>query len=299
MNSQYKRDFIQAGAIAREVRAYGKSLLQPGASYQEIIRRLQEKIHELGARPAFPPQIALNHIAAHFLTQPDEEIILSDQVVKLDIGVCCHGAIGDCATTVDLSGQHSKLIAAAEAALVAAEASLAVGQSVRDIGRIIETTITAYGFQPIRNLTGHGLGHYQIHTEPPIPNFDDRNAKGRIKPNMTFAIEPFATTGKGWIEERGEPTIFAQVGAGGREVRPELSAIMQKIGAFQRLPFAVHDLIDESMSAAYVRNALIQLCNTRIIAGYAPLVEVTKGIVAQAENSVLVDENGRVFITTR
>ena len=54
---------------------------------------------------------------------------------------------------------------------------------------------------------GHGLGHYKIHTDPPIPNYDD-GSKGLIKPGMTFAIEPFATDGKGLIFETGVPTIF-------------------------------------------------------------------------------------------
>src|SRR5258706_1290048 len=103
MNQKYQSYFLHAGKLASEVRTYGKSLIKSGASYNGVIKKIGEKIVELGAIAAFPPQIALNDVAAHFLPQPDEDIIFSDQLVKLDIGVCFNGAIGDCAVSVDLS----------------------------------------------------------------------------------------------------------------------------------------------------------------------------------------------------
>ncbi len=112
--------------------------------------KINQKIIELGAKPAFPPQMALNNVAAHFLPLPGEDIIFSNELVKLDIGVCYHGAIGDCAVTVDLSGKYQDLIDAAEAALAKAEQSLRVGQPIKEIGKIIEETILSSGFKPIR-----------------------------------------------------------------------------------------------------------------------------------------------------
>lgn len=296
MNQSYKKNFLQAGAIAREVRAFGKSLIVPGASYNAIIRAIHGKIRELGATAAFPPQIALDNVAAHYLPQPDEDITLNAQVVKLDIGVCCQGAIGDCAVTVDLSGKYGRLVEAAEAALAAAEASITVGQRVRDIGKIIAETIHSYGFKPIHNLAGHGLGEYQIHTAPSIPNCDEARAKAIIKAGMTFAIEPFATTGAGWIDEKGEAAIFSQISKG--SVPADYRELMARVASFEQLPFAIHD-VQGSLSLGALRKGLAELCKRQIIAGYAPLLEIAQGIVAQAENSVLVDENGKVFVTTR
>ena len=63
--------------------------------------KIEEKIEELGAKPAFPAQISCNHLAAHFC--PDEDdIIFSDQLACLDVGVHVEGYIGDNAVTVDL-----------------------------------------------------------------------------------------------------------------------------------------------------------------------------------------------------
>ena len=97
MNQEYKQDFIQAGKYAGQVRQFGKELIKPGASYNEVVALIREKIRSLGALPAFPPQIALNDVAAHFLPTPNEDIVFSNEIIKLDIGICYRGAIGDCA----------------------------------------------------------------------------------------------------------------------------------------------------------------------------------------------------------
>ena len=297
MNQKYKQNFIQAGQLAKQVRAFGKSLIQQGASYIDVMNKIQRKIMELGARPAFPPQLALNHVAAHFLPMPGEDIEFTDQIVKLDIGVCYEGAIGDCAVTVDLSGRYQGLIDAAEAALLNAEKIVRVGLPVKEIGKVIEATIQSYGYVPIRNLSGHGLGEYKIHTSPIIPNYEDQS-KAVIKAGMTFAIEPFATNGKGLIYEGGEAAIFGL--ASPRPLQSELArSLLTVIRSFSGLPFSLHDLITPEWPYDKVKSGLGELIKAGVVTGYAPLLEQGDGMVAQAENSVLVDEKGNVIITTR
>ncbi len=297
MDNAYKQDFIRAGALAREIRAFGKSLITRGASYNDVISQINQKIFELGARPAFPPQIALNDVAAHFLPEPGQNISFVDQVVKLDIGVSYKGAIGDCAVTVDLSGKHQVLVDAAEAALLAAEQIIKVGLPLREIGKVIEQTAQSFGLSPVRNLCGHGLGRFKIHTSPTIPNCDNKST-ALIRPGMTFAIEPFVSTGIGMIYETGAPTIFGFVAE--RRVRSELArTLLAKIASFDRLPFAIHALVTPELPLATVRHGLDELLKANAIEGYPPLVEQSHGLVAQAENSVLIDMNGTVIITTR
>lgn len=296
MKEKYKNDFIQAGAFAKEVRAFGKSLIKPGASYNDVISQINKKIIDLGAIPAFPPQIALNEVAAHYLPSPIEDIIFSNQVVKLDVGICFNGAIGDCAVTIDLSGKHQDLIDAAEAALLAAEKKIKVGLPVREIGKTIAEEITARGFDPVMNLSGHGLGFNKIHCPPGIPNYDD-NSKAVVKPGMTFAIEPFATNGKGFIFEAPNPMIFSVVKS--RKTESSLAEkLLIKMKTFNGLPFAMHDLLDV-VAYEEAQKGIEELLKLGIIYGYGPLIECGLGMVAQAENSVLVDNDGTVTITTR
>lgn len=297
MKEQYKQNFLRAGAIAKEVRAFGKSLIKKGASYNHVFEQIRSKIFALGAIPAFPPQLALNDVAAHFLPFPGSDILFSNEVVKLDVGICYEGAIGDCAVTVDLSGKHQALIEAAEAALWNAEQKIKVGLPIREIGLTIEKTILSFGFQPIRNLCGHGLGVYKVHISPLIPNYGDQST-GVIKPGMTFAIEPFATTGRGLIYETTNPTIFSFLQD--KPLRNEnAQLLLKRIKEFKGLPFAIHDVLSENTPFIQTQHALSELLKAGIIAGYPPLVEEAHGLVAQAENSVLVDNAGQVFITTR
>ncbi len=297
MNEQYKQNFIRAGAIAKQVRSFGKSLIQSGASYNGVIAQIHKKIAELGARAAFPPQIALDTVAAHFLPQPGYDIIFSKEVVKLDIGVCVNGAIGDCAVTVDLSGENQALLDAAEAALLNAEQIIKVGLPVREIGKVIAKTISSYGLKPVKNLSGHGLGYYKVHTPPTIPNYDD-DSKTIIKPGMTFAIEPFATNGKGQIYEGQNPTIYSE--SSKRPIRSDLGRrVLTTIQTFHGLPFAIHDLLANGLNLVEVRLGLAELHTAGVILGYPPLIEEGNGLVAQAENSVLIDLKGNVIITTR
>lgn len=297
MNEQYKQNFIRAGSIAKQIRSFGKLLITPGASYNDVIDQIHKKIVTLGARPAFPPQIALDAVAAHFLPQPGYDIIFSKEIVKLDIGVCVDGAIGDCAVTVDLSGKHQALIDAVEAALLNAEQIIQVGLPIREIGRVIAKTIASFGCKPVKNLSGHGLGYYQVHTPPTIPNYDD-NSTAIIKPGMTFAIEPFATNGRGLIYEAHNPTIFSLVAE--RPIQSDLARrVLATIKIFHGLPFSIHDLLANGLNLVEVKVGLKELHAAGIILGYPPLIEEASGMVAQAENSVLVDQKGNVTITTR
>lgn len=297
MNKKYKQNFLKAGSLAREVRAFGKSLIVKGASYNEVIRKINAKIYELGAIPAFPPQIALNQVAAHYLPMPNEDLLFNDQVIKLDVGVCFEGAIGDCAVTIDLSGHHQHIIDAAELALKNAEQIIKVGLPVSEIGRVIEDTIVSLGLQPIRNLGGHGLGIFKVHTSPLIPNYNDRS-KAVVKPGMTFAIEPFATNGKGLIYEQGFPTIYSFVRL--RPLKTEAAKkLIPTLKTLGQLPFSIHNLVSNEHPYEMVIQGVNELLFEGVIEGYPPLIEEAGGMVAQAENSVLIDEDGIVTISTR
>ena len=129
-----------------------------------------------------------------------------------------------------------------------------------------------------------------------IPNYEDKST-AIIKPGMTFAIEPFATNGKGAIFDSGKPTIFSFVRA--RSIPVSVNRVLvAKIKGFSGLPFAIHDLVSKDIPLAEVRKNVDELLKAGVIVGYAPLVEEGHGMVAQAENSVLVDKNGKVYIAT-
>ena len=175
MDDPTKQNYIKAGKISAEVLEYGKSLIKKGNSLLETTELIEKKIFELGGKPAFPVQISCNEITAHFCVEEDDKTIFEEQVVSLDLGVHVDGAIGDNAYTIDLSGKYNDLVKAAQEALKEALKIIDVGAELREIGKAINDTIKSYGYNPVRNLSGHGLDLYNIHTKPTIPNIDDGN----------------------------------------------------------------------------------------------------------------------------
>ena len=287
MNPEDKEKWIKAGQIASEVREWSKSLIKPGAKLLDIANAIEDKIREKGAFPAFPVNLSLNDIAAHYTPVLNDSIVLSDQIIKVDIGVCYEGAIGDTAYTIDLSGKRTKLVEASQQALANAMKILKIGLPVAEIGRVVEETITSHGFQPIRNLSGHGIALYQIHTGPSIPNYDTKE-KVVLEKGMIIAIEPFASTGEGRIKDAGETVIFEEVSH--RAVRsPIARQMMQDIEKFQHVPFA-RRWLDEKHGVNKVSLALGQLKLNGNVQGHAPLVEVSKGMVSQTEHTFLIDD---------
>lgn len=283
----------KASKIAAEALAYGKPLIKKGASFTAVSDKIEKKIKELGAEPAFPVQMSLNEVAAHFTTDVNEDIEFKDELVNLDVGVHVDGCIGDNALTVDLSGNHSDLVKASKEALQNALKVIQIGTTLGDIGKAIQEAIQSYDFSPIKNLSGHGLDLYNIHSPPTIPNFDTGD-KTELKKGMIIAIEPFATDGAGVIYESSNATIFSLVNP--KPVRSQITRrVLQKIIEYKNLPFCTRWL--SKFSIGQVKFALRDLKNVGAVKDYPPLIDKNKGMVSQAEHTLLIED--KVEVLTR
>lgn len=287
MEPEQRENWVKAGKIAAEVREWSKQLIKPGEKLLDIADAIENKIREKGAVPGFPVNLSLNETAAHYTPILNDTLVLSDHIIKVDIGVSYNGAIGDTAYTVDLSGKRTKLVEASQQALANVIKILKVGVTLGEIGKVVEETILLYGFQPIRNLSGHGLALHTIHTAPTIPNYDTHD-KTALQKGMVIAIEPFATDGEGRIKESGDVVIWEEMSH--KPIRSMLAReIAQEIEVFEHLPFA-RRWLDEKFGVNKVSLALQQLRMNGNIQGHAPLVEVSKGMVSQAEHTFLIDD---------
>ena len=293
MDEQAKNNFIKAGRISAEVLEYGKTLIKKGNSLLDATEKIEAKIFEGGAEPAFPAQISCDHIAAHFCPLEGDEMIFDNQLVSLDLGVHIDGAVGDNAYTIDLSGKYSELVKASQKALEEALKTIKIGTKLGEIGKAIQETISSYGFAPVKNLSGHGIDVYSIHAKPTIPNYDNRD-NTEVKNGMVFAVEPFATTGAGIVQEAGIPTVFSLERK--KPVRsPIAREILKEIETYHGLPFTTRWLTKKFGAKANL--GLRELIQAGAIKDYPPLAEINKGIVSQAEHSILVDNDEIIVLT--
>ncbi|HPF15192.1 MAG TPA: type II methionyl aminopeptidase [Planctomycetota bacterium] len=287
----------KAGRIAAQCREWARANIQPGVTIRHILETVESMIRQEGAEPGFPAQSSRNHVAAHYCSAPgDEQAYEEGDCVKVDIGVHVDGYIADTACTVDLSEDRrwTPLVKASEDALAAAIANVEPGRPVGEIGAAIERTIMAAGFQPVRNLTGHGLARWKVHTAPQIPNYGERGG-GRIQPGCVIAIEPFASTGRGMIHEAGRAEVFMMVGPP-RKAKGLDKDVLRAIQDWRGLPIARRYFRDLDPEA--LEDTISKLTKQGSLMRYPPLVEKEGVMVAQTEHSMYVSADGVEILTT-
>ena len=98
----------KAGKITAQIREFGKEQIKIGASLLKVTEKIENEIYKLNAKPAFPVQISVNDIAAHYNPgNNDLYIFKTGDLVKLDVGVHVNGCIGDSAISVDLNDKNN------------------------------------------------------------------------------------------------------------------------------------------------------------------------------------------------
>jgi methionyl aminopeptidase len=283
----FKDYIIKAGEIARKAREEGIKVAKEGVKYIEVAEAVENKIIELGAKPAFPCGISVNNIAAHDTpVYNDERILKKGDLVKIDLGAHVEGYVADTARTIEITtSKNQKLIDASENALKAAIKLAKDGTEIWQIGQVIHEEITKLGFSPIRNLSGHGTGQYLVHTPPTIPNYNNQN-KTQLKKDQIIAIEPFATPGEGLVIEGKGSTIYAIINVKNTrnfEARKLIKFINEN---YKTLPFAERWIIKEFGLKARILLKILE--NENIVKQYGILPEKSKALAVQTEHTILI-----------
>jgi len=277
MNEYIREHYIEAGKIAAQVLHEAGSFIKEGVSLLEVAEYSESRIKDLGGNIAFPCNISINEIASHYTPDDDKPRFNKGDVVKLDIGVHIEGYIADTAKTLEVeTADHTGLIFACNDALDKAILSIRDNVQTRTVGKVIEETIIKHGFYPIKDLTGHSLTQYNLHAGISIPNYGSFFSQ-KIKKDMVFAIEPFATYGRGNIRY-GRPHIYS-AGKARTKAHRDISE------RFRSLPFA----------RRWVQE--MGLDDLKGLREYSEMIESSGAIVAQSEHTVIVDENGCEVIT--
>jgi methionyl aminopeptidase len=196
----------RSGRIVREVLDCLRPLVGPGVSTMDIERAAEQRIRDLGAKPAFKgyydyPCVlctSINDEIVHGI--PSEKRILKPgDIVSIDCGVVLDGYYGDAAITVavddSVTPELRKLLAVTEASLYKGIQQVLIGNSVGDVGAAVQEHVEANGFSVVREFVGHGIGT-KLHEEPQVPNFGARGQGAKLREGMVLAIEPMVNFGK-------------------------------------------------------------------------------------------------------
>lgn len=292
--TESREKWIEAGKIASKIMQKAVSLAKPGVPLLEIAEQVEKEAEKLNVKFAFPINLSIDEIAAHYSPQHEDKI-LAGGLLKIDLGISMNGFISDMSRTIDLTpeGKHKKLIESSNNALKEAIKKIKEGIEIKEIGKTIQENITRAGFAPIRNLSGHSMERNSLHAGITIPNYDNGNSM-ELEAGI-YAIEPFSTTGEGVVMD-GKPSGIYLL----KQVKPIRDAKTREILEFiekeySTLPFSARWLVKKFGLRSLVSLKMLEQNGT--LYQFSHLIEKSRAPVSQSEHTILV-EKGKITVLT-
>lgn len=281
--------YRRAGEVHKEACKIARNGVSKGVKHIDVAREVESYVRE-NAGLAFPVNISINEEAAHRTPSSSGDVAFQgDDVVCIDIGVHVNGFIADGAFTIDLSGEFSHLTDAATKALNAAVDTVESGVNVRYLGSIIEDVLSNEGYNPIRNLQGHGVSKFDAHTVPNIPNVSGMSSY-ELEAGDVIAIEPFASNGDKKVRRTSTVNIFELKNNKTVRSRRARKLYDEVKDEYESFPFADRWLDNSN------RMGIQSLVKKDILEPH-PVLAVNNGIVSQSEHTVIVEEDGCEKVT--
>lgn len=205
------RSMRQSGRMLATVLQELKKSVQPGQTTKDLADIAAKELKALGGKPAFlgyPGMpgfpdfpdvlcVSVNDEVVHGI--PSRSKIIQDgDIVSMDFGVIYEGMITDAAIS-HIAGKSrnsadEKLLRATEESMMAGIFEVIDGVKIGTIGASVQSVLERNKLGIIRDLVGHGVGHY-LHEDPNIPNYGKKGKGESLQAGMTIAIEPMATLG--------------------------------------------------------------------------------------------------------
>ena len=136
--------------ILRETREEMRSYVKENMLVIDVCEKVEGLIRAKGGKPAFPCNVSINEVAAHYTSPPnDTSRIPEGSTVKVDLGVHVDGYVTDTAFTACFNPEGRSMVNTAELALKTAIENIHGDMALGKIGSLIETTIKNRGFKPI------------------------------------------------------------------------------------------------------------------------------------------------------
>ncbi|CAL6009431.1 Methionine_aminopeptidase [Hexamita inflata] len=324
-----KRNFYrQAANMHREVRQYARTLIKPGVSLLQVAVDVEAKIAQIcgnstqstcivnktsGSHPyycgqAFPLGLSVNNCAAHYAPIPgDDQILTQNDIVKVDFGIHCNGFLVDSAFSMHWNPELDPIVKASQEATDEAMKLAGPDVLISELGDKIDEVICSYEFNgqnlnPVRELAGHKVNRFRIHSGKSIPNKKGSKSKVRMKAGEVYACETFASTGKGKITEV-QPTSHYMVSPEAIHVQPNDVRGTEKTKLlFETLKTNFHTLAWNprwlpSFGFDQFKLQLDSLVQNGYVNDYPKLVEKKGCYVSQFEHTFMISDWGKEVFT--
>ena len=300
--------YLKAGKIVSDIRSEASKMITDGALVIDLVNYVESEILKTGAEIAFPCNVSINEIAAHYTSPAEDKTqFKAGDMVKLDLGAMVDGCIADSAVTIIACGNidenytqdeinlHDEIVEASAAGLEAAIATARAGVEVSKIGAAVHEAIAEYNLNPIFNLTGHSLEQNNLHAGISIPNYDNHD-NYVLEEGQAVAIEPFATNGEGIVNDAPGHYIFSYMANKPFRMKTTQRVLKYIQHNHAYVPFSGRWITDE-FGNRKGSIALKQLSEAMAIYPYAPLREKKDCFVSQKEHTVIIEKEGCTVTT--
>ncbi|AFN83878.1 methionine aminopeptidase 2 [Encephalitozoon romaleae SJ-2008] len=312
--SDVLQDARRAAEAHRRARYKVQSIIRPGITLLEIVKSIEDSTRVLlsGERNngiGFPAGMSMNSCAAHYSVNPeDQDIILTeDDVLKVDFGTHSNGRIMDSAFTIAFKQEFEPLLMAAKEGTETGIKSLGIDVRVCDIGRDINEVISSYemvvdgntwAIRPVSDLHGHSISQFKIHGGISIPPVNNKDIT-RITGDTFYAVETFATTGKGFINDRPPCSHFMLNTYKSRKLyNKDLMKVYEFVrDSFGTLPFSPRHLDYYNLVEGSSLKSVNLLTMMGLFIPYPPLNDIDGCRIAQFEHTIYLSENGKEVLT--
>merc|ERR1712223_338437 len=294
----------QAAEAHRQTRQYIQKWVKPGMKMIDICNELESTarklINENGLQAglAFPTGCSINHCAAHYTPNAGDPTVLgADDVVKMDFGTHINGRIIDCAWTLSFNEKYDPLVKAVREATETGIKHAGIDSRLCDVGAAIQEVMESheieldgktYQVKSIRNLNGHSISPYQIHSGKTVPIIKGGETT-IMEENEFYAIETFGSTGRGYVHDDMETSHYMKnFDVGHVPLRLQRSKqLLNTINKnFGTLAFC-RRWLDRLGEERYLM-ALKDLGEKGIVEPYPPLCDVKGCYTAQYEHTILL-----------
>jgi methionyl aminopeptidase len=198
----------EAGKINAEALVRMRDVVRPGITTHELDQIAAQVLAQHEARPAFlghprggrhpfPAVItaSINSELVHGI--PGSRALQEGDIVSLDCGTIYKGFVADSAFTMGVGAitqQTQRLLDVTEVSMYKGIEVCEIGARLGDISNAIQSYVEGHGFRVVKEYGGHGVGR-NMWEEPHIPNWGKPGKGLRLKPGMTFALEPMVMPG--------------------------------------------------------------------------------------------------------
>lgn len=204
IKSPREQDLMRiAGEIVGDTHKYLIPYLKPGITTKQIDDLARDYIISRGATPScyhyegYPGNIciSINEEVVHGIRSNRK--LCEGDIVSLDICACYKGYHGDSAWTYPvgkISDEKKQLLEDTEQALYEGLKQVKDGNRVGDIGYAVSKFACEHNLGVVKELCGHGVGN-NLHEQPDIPNYGEKNTGPLLKEGMMIAVEPMLNLG--------------------------------------------------------------------------------------------------------